>query len=411
MISWKKIISRETTLLERFMKMSGYTTPLPKTRVAIKNILTVSANGLSDQYFDEKEVAQATATLYQDYDKKIHEKIFRYSFRAIKKLVALTEQMLSIDAADRKELGRLFKSYVYYYGRVRAAVLYTHLPLKKFEEKVKEKIKDVGQAKKDEIFLSLIHPATRIKGLEKFYLISETEQKKKQVYLNKFDFSEEIKNLVHYFDIRGYVHEVGERVTTMYSFPKVEKHLDRAAKKYKIAGGQISWYLPEEIVRLFNAGITVPQGQTQARKDFYVLMCHPGDRSLYVGEKAYDIVSRQLGNEEMKGKSQVIKGVIAYRGKVKGEVSILKKIAEMKNFKNGAILVASMTRPQWMPAIKKAAAIITDEGGILSHAAIISRELGIPAIIGTEIATRVLRDGDLVEVDAEQGVVKVLKRK
>jgi len=60
--------------------------------------------------------------------------------------------------------------------------------------------------------------------------------------------------------------------------------------------------------------------------------------------------------------------------------------------------------------MKEAGAIITDEGGITCHAAIVSRELGIPCIIGTKIATKVLKDGDIVEVDAGKGVVKIIKR-
>jgi len=74
------------------------------------------------------------------------------------------------------------------------------------------------------------------------------------------------------------------------------------------------------------------------------------------------------------------------------------------------IIVAVMTRPDYVPAMKKAAAIITDEGGITCHAAIISRELKKPCVIGTKIATQVLNDGDLVEVDADEGVVRVLER-
>ena len=70
-----------------------------------------------------------------------------------------------------------------------------------------------------------------------------------------------------------------------------------------------------------------------------------------------------------------------------------------------------MTRPEFMPALKKAAAIITDEGGITCHAAIVARELKKPCIIGTKIATKVLKDGMMVEVDADKGVVKILNNK
>ncbi|MBU4375310.1 hypothetical protein KKH38_02310, partial [Patescibacteria group bacterium] len=69
-----------------------------------------------------------------------------------------------------------------------------------------------------------------------------------------------------------------------------------------------------------------------------------------------------------------------------------------------------MTRPEHLMGMKKAGAIITDDGGITCHAAIIARELGIPCIIGTKIATKVLKDGDFVEVDAERGIVKILKK-
>ena len=68
-----------------------------------------------------------------------------------------------------------------------------------------------------------------------------------------------------------------------------------------------------------------------------------------------------------------------------------------------------MTQPEFLPAMKKASAIITDEGGLTCHAAIISRELGIPCIIVTKIATKVFKDGDIVEVDATRGIVTMLE--
>ena len=77
---------------------------------------------------------------------------------------------------------------------------------------------------------------------------------------------------------------------------------------------------------------------------------------------------------------------------------------------NGDILVAPMTSPDFIVAMRQASAIITDEGGMTSHAAIVSRELGINCIVGTKIATKVLKDGDLVEVDADQGTVKIIKK-
>ena len=79
-------------------------------------------------------------------------------------------------------------------------------------------------------------------------------------------------------------------------------------------------------------------------------------------------------------------------------------------FKKGEILVTGMTRVEFLPLVKKSAAFITDAGGMLSHAAITARELKKPCFIGTKIATKALHDGDLVEVDADKGVVKILKK-
>lgn len=80
-------------------------------------------------------------------------------------------------------------------------------------------------------------------------------------------------------------------------------------------------------------------------------------------------------------------------------------------FHQGDILVTGMTRPEYIHLAKKSAGIITDAGGILSHAAITARELKIPCIIGTKHATKILKDGDVVQVDAENGVVRILEKK
>ena len=82
----------------------------------------------------------------------------------------------------------------------------------------------------------------------------------------------------------------------------------------------------------------------------------------------------------------------------------------MKRFKEGNIIISICTNPLLMPVLTKCSGIVTDEGGIMCHAAIVSRELKIPCIIGTKIATKVLKDGDEIELDAEKGIVKIIKR-
>ena len=101
-----------------------------------------------------------------------------------------------------------------------------------------------------------------------------------------------------------------------------------------------------------------------------------------------------------------IVGMVAFPGKATGRVVKHLSWTGVSEIPEGAILVTGMTNPQLVPYIKNAAAIVTDEGGLTCHAAIISREWKIPCIVGTKTATRLLHDGDVVEVDAYKGVVR-----
>ncbi len=103
------------------------------------------------------------------------------------------------------------------------------------------------------------------------------------------------------------------------------------------------------------------------------------------------------------------KGISAFKGNVRGSVKIIFDVTKQADdFKDGDILVATTTNLTFIPLIGKASAIITDEGGLLTHTAIVARELKKVAIVGSKVATKVLKDGDLVEVDADKGVVKII---
>lgn len=110
--------------------------------------------------------------------------------------------------------------------------------------------------------------------------------------------------------------------------------------------------------------------------------------------------------KENKKNIKEIKGNTACMGKARGKVKIILSAKKFNDFKEGDVLVTSMTMPDYLPIMKKSSAIITDEGGISCHAAIVSRELGKPCIIGTKIATKILKNGDMVDVDANKGIIK-----
>jgi phosphoenolpyruvate synthase/pyruvate phosphate dikinase len=102
-------------------------------------------------------------------------------------------------------------------------------------------------------------------------------------------------------------------------------------------------------------------------------------------------------------------GDIACKGYASGKVRRIMGLRNISDFEEGEILVTPMTMPDFLPAMKKSAAIITDEGGVICHAAILARELNKPCIVGTKIATSCLKTGDIVDVDANHGVIKVKK--
>jgi len=127
--------------------------------------------------------------------------------------------------------------------------------------------------------------------------------------------------------------------------------------------------------------------------------------------KVWTGVRKEDLHEHKPHKVNHFEGSIAYEGKVAGKARVIfNPQEEGSTFQKGEILVTSMTTPDFVPLMKRAGAVITDEGGLLCHAAIVARELQKPCIIGTRIATKVLHNGDKVEVDANKGVVRILEK-
>ncbi len=133
------------------------------------------------------------------------------------------------------------------------------------------------------------------------------------------------------------------------------------------------------------------------------------DSDFFVGLSKTDFEKRfgiELEKIVVSNEFSEIKGNVACQGQAVGRVRRIMGHKEIGLMQSGEVLVSPMTMPDFLPAMKKAIAIVTDEGGLMSHAAIVARELGIPCIVGTRLATKAFKDGDLIEVDATNGVVK-----
>lgn len=189
------------------------------------------------------------------------------------------------------------------------------------------------------------------------------------------------------------------------------------ASRFKIPGDDLQWYLVNDLLSLFN-GAPLSGEELGQRKLAYAFTTSNEGYTFLRGKRALEFIA-QFGEISSAADGQdVVKGVTANKtgGPVVGEVFLLdldygdfEKLREqMANMKQGQVLVAATTAPEHMDAIRKASAIIADVGGMLSHTAIVSRELGIPSIVGTQFGSKVLKMGDMVEVDAGRGIVRKL---
>ena len=126
-------------------------------------------------------------------------------------------------------------------------------------------------------------------------------------------------------------------------------------------------------------------------------------KDLVSGERVDAFENIMVGAGQTKDE---IRGMSAYKGKVTGQVRVVFDPSKIQIFEPNTILVTGMTRPEYLHLFEQAVAVVTDAGGVLSHAAITARELKKPTVVGTEKATKFFKDGDMVVVDADRGVVK-----
>lgn len=153
----------------------------------------------------------------------------------------------------------------------------------------------------------------------------------------------------------------------------------------------------DEVIGLFSG--TFPARSVLDTREAFVVAALDGE---------FDVWSQEIPINAPTILSEVmeLKGMTAHSGIVRGKAKIVMSPREGSKVMDGDILVATMSTPDFLPAMMRAAAFVTDIGGITSHAAIVSREMGKPCVIGTKIATKVLKDGDFIEVDATKGVVR-----
>lgn len=238
--------------------------------------------------------------------------------------------------------------------------------------------------------------------------IKEKKTKRNKVIAG-LGLPQDINNLVFALQKLAYLQEL-KKTTQTRSHPILQLVVKKEiARRLHVADKYLDYLSEWEISKLLKAGSVDKKfmKELKAREFFSVNIIKNLKSHWLIGQEAKKFIK----NNDLlldAGDSKEIKGQIASKGLVRGTVRICLFSTEINKIKKGDILVTAMTTPDFVPAMRRAAAIVTDEGGITSHAAIIARELHKPCIIGAKVAAKLLHDGDLVEVDANHGVIRKL---
>lgn len=198
-----------------------------------------------------------------------------------------------------------------------------------------------------------------------------------------------------------------------YYFVMICKYLEKDSLNDKVTFEILSNCNEWELVKFIKEG-EIDINEMKNRSIAETILIKNGSINIYFGDEAIKVRKNELREIDY-SKINEIKGEIGSLGKVTGEAFVFywndDINTKVHNIPENAILIAPQTHPAYLPAMYKAKAFATDEGGVTGHAAIVARELNKPCVIGLHIITKVVKTGDLIEIDANEGIVRILKRK
>ena len=241
-------------------------------------------------------------------------------------------------------------------------------------------------------WLGMMHfwgsPLTEEKLVEQLQNIKESET---------IDFSEKIEWLKRHTAELAYFRNHFAETCSVASYKGLAA-LEKASKQLGLSWNQAAWLTPTE----FLAGIKgqpIPKlSEIEKRKESFGLI-HKGNKSIIItGTQLQSLISQLVPSSS----SNNLKGMVVSKGFAEGIAKLVLSPDDINKVNKGDIVIANETTPDFLPALHKAAAIVTNMGGLTSHAAIVAREFKIPCIVGTRHATSAFSDGDFVRVDTEK---------
>lgn len=258
-------------------------------------------------------------------------------------------------------------------------------------------------------------------------LLSETRpQQKLDQILNRFqDLIIQNKKVIQSLNppadilhaLNGLAELISQRDWAKGYFTKIllsyHKLLDEIAQRMGLKITDLFSYSYQEVNHFFETGEIIPENTLMERqKNGFAILIKHGNLKIYEGKDTITEIIENEGISEPFDKlvnMTSFKGLPASGGIITGYARVIEDASKLSELKDGEILITYMTTIEFAPAFRKIAGVVTDEGGMSCHAAIISREFKLPCVVGTKVATRVVFTGDKIEVDGSTGLIKIIE--
>lgn len=416
MAKFVKQLTRENTLLDRGFRSLAYAQSMPeigKARIAKSPI--VGRGRVTSLYYDPEDYKKQQQIILNEFKGK---RVGKMGRQIMSKLRAGHEWAKFHEGkkVKREHLPDLIRDFMKHHAFARGAIVYGYWGEPVVTSKLKKLLAKKLPAHELDATLSILSVPKQASGmLKELHGGSVKLARERARLIKKLKLTKQERELAEILSWFTAFYELGERVAgKMFDFKlnKLKKLLTKTEFE------EIQWYDPDNLIK-FLKGQKLSKQEIARRQKFYIIIITKGKAlAVLSGEAAQAYFKRNFEQDIVSNASEV-KGVVAsmpkklpgnkIKGVIRGRVKIVITETDQNKMQHGDILVSTMTTPRLMSAMKKAAAIVTDEGGLTAHAAIVARELGIACIVGTKFATKIFKDGDLVEIDAKQGIVKKIK--
>jgi phosphoenolpyruvate synthase/pyruvate phosphate dikinase len=272
---------------------------------------------------------------------------------------------------------------------------YSHIPMFDFDHKPY-----IEKNFSDEL-ARIFNPTKELSELNEIFLNRKKDFEK---ILKKLKPNTELTSLLKFLKENVYLRDYRDMIRQKLNLRLKTFYLE-IGKRLDLTIEEVAALTNKEIIECLKNNTTFPKHEIKKRKQAYLLIQKGSQYEIWSGSKAIALAKKEIKSQKISN-TKSLKGITGNSGKAKGLARIVYTNKDLHKVRTGDILVTTMTRQDFIIALRKAAAVVTDEGSVTAHSAIIARELKKPCVVGTEIATKVLKDGDLVEVDATKGIVK-----